>query len=71
MTSWNLRFCNLRILKFKCLRSEIFFIGAVEIIFLVLKVLSTPQNGQTQSNNTSATASELFECVWLICVAGA
>ena len=46
MTSWNLRFFNLRILKFKCLRSEIFFIGAIEIIFLVLKVLSTPQNGQ-------------------------
>ena len=24
----------------------------------------TPQNGQTHSNNSSAAADELFECVW-------
>ena len=24
----------------------------------------TPQNGQTHSNNSSARADELFECVW-------
>ena len=24
---------------------------------------ATPQNGQTYSNNSSATADELFECV--------
>ena len=26
--------------------------------------MPTPQNGQTQSNNLSAVADELFECVW-------
>ena len=35
--------------------------------------LSAPtlQNGQTQSNNTSAIAEELFECVWPFCGVGA
>ena len=28
---------------------------------------TTPQNGQTHSNNSSATANELFDCVWLFC----
>ena len=36
---------------------------------LILKAL-TPQNGQTHSNNVSATADELFECVWPFCVLG-
>ena len=31
----------------------------------------TPQNGQTHSNNFSATADELFECVWPFCGVGA
>ena len=31
----------------------------------------TPQNGQTYSNNSSAVADELFECVWLFCEIGA
>ena len=30
----------------------------------------TPQNGQTQSNNSSAIAEELFECVWPFCGVG-
>ena len=30
-----------------------------------------PLNGQTHSNNSSATANELFECVWPFCKAGA
>ena len=29
------------------------------------------QNGQTHSNNWSAVADELFECVWPFCEAGA
>ena len=30
---------------------------------LILTILTpTPQNGQTHSNNSSATADELFEC---------
>ena len=32
---------------------------------------STPQNGQTHSNNSSAKADKLFECVWSFCVVGA
>ena len=31
----------------------------------------TPQNGQTHSNNSSATADELLECVWWFCGVGA
>ena len=31
----------------------------------------TPENGQTHSNNSSAFANELFECVWLFCGVGA
>ena len=26
--------------------------------------MSTPQNGQTNSNNSSAFPNELFKCVW-------
>ena len=26
--------------------------------------MTTSQNGQTHSNNSSATADKLFECVW-------
>ena len=33
-----------------------------EINYLTLQAL-TPQNGQTHSNNSSANADELFECV--------
>ena len=29
------------------------------------------QNGQTHSNDSSAFADELFECVWLFCGIGA
>ena len=36
---------------------------------LTLKV-PTPQNGQTHSNNLSARADELFECVWPFCGVG-
>ena len=32
---------------------------------------TTPQNGQTHSNNSSATANEMFHCVWLFCGVGA
>ena len=31
----------------------------------------TPQNRQTQLNNSSATADKLFECVWPFCGVGA
>ena len=30
-----------------------------------------PQNSQTHSNNSSAFADELFECVWPLCGVGA
>ena len=30
-----------------------------------------PQNGQTHSNDKSAFADELFECVWPFCGIGA
>ena len=30
-----------------------------------------PQNGQLHSNKSSATADELFECVWPFCEVGA
>ena len=33
--------------------------------------VSTPQNDQTHTNNSSATADELFECVWPFCGVGA
>ena len=29
--------------------------------------VQTPQNGQTHSNSSSATAEELFEFVWPFC----
>ena len=32
---------------------------------------TTPQNGQTHSNNSSATAKEMFNCVWLFFGVGA
>ena len=35
-----------------------------------LNLLSAPQNGQTYSNNSLATAGELFECVWPFCGVG-
>ena len=33
--------------------------------------MPNPQNGQTLSNNSSAVADELFECVWPFCGVGA
>ena len=41
-----------------------------EEVSLTLKS-STPQNGQTHSNYSSATADELFECVCPFCAVGA
>ena len=38
--------------------------------YLTLKA-PIPQNGQTHSNNSSATADELFECVSPFCKVGA
>ena len=32
--------------------------------------MPTPQNGQTHSNNLSAIADELFECIWTFCGIG-
>ena len=32
---------------------------------------TTPQNGQTHSNTSSATANEMFDCVWLFFGVGA
>ena len=43
--------------------------GGSEVLGLTLKA-PTPQNGQTHSNNSSATADELFQCVWLFCGVG-
>ena len=34
------------------------------IKMLLISLTPTPQNGQTHSNNSSAIADELFECVW-------
>ena len=39
-------------------------------IFLTLYA-PTPEIGQTHSNNLSAVADELFECVWTFCGVGA
>ena len=41
--------------------------------FTTFLTLSAPtlQNGQTHSNNSSAVADELFECVWPFCEIGA
>ena len=39
-------------------------------VMLTLKA-PTPQNGQTHSNNSSATADKLFEWVWPFCGVGA
>ena len=33
--------------------------------------MPTPLNGQTHSNNLSAVAKELIECVWPFCGVGA
>ena len=38
---------------------------------LLTLLAPTPQNGQTHSNNSSATANEFFECVWPFCGVGA
>ena len=38
--------------------------------FLLTLYAPTLQNGQTHSNNSSATADELFKCVWLFCEVG-
>ena len=32
--------------------------------------IPTPRNGQTHSNNLSAKANKLFECVWPFCGIG-
>ena len=41
--------------------------------FLLILTLKgpTPQKGQTHSNDSSAAANELFECVWPFCGVGA
>ena len=33
--------------------------------------MPTPNNGETHSDNSSATADELFDCVWPFCGVGA
>ena len=38
---------------------------------LLTLLAATPQNGRTHSNNLSATADELFECVGPFCGVGA
>ena len=49
-------------------------ISLVEVLvfakYLTLQV-SSPQNGQTHSKNSSGVAEELLECVWLFCAVGA
>ena len=39
-------------------------------LMLILKA-PIPHNGQTHSNNSSAKADELFQCVWAVCKVGA
>ena len=40
-------------------------------LWLLTHQAPTPQNGQTHSNNSSATADDLFECIWPFCMVGA
>ena len=40
-------------------------------LWLLTLQAPTPQNGQTHSNKSSATADDLFECVWPFCRVGA
>ena len=58
--------------SFMNLESTLFFIetdfctdDVIQCLLLTLLTLqaSSPQNGQTNSNNSSATADQLFECV--------
>ena len=41
-----------------------------EMDHLLTLLTPTPENGQTHSNNSSAFADELSECVWPFCRAG-
>ena len=41
-----------------------------EMDHLLTLLTPTPENGQTDSNNSSAFADELSECVWPFCRAG-
>ena len=46
--------------------------GYFMITYVIVNPLATtPQNSQTHSNNSSATADKLFECVWPFCEVGA
>ena len=50
-----------------CLTTNCIF-SNVKILFYDLTLyVPIPQNGQTHSNNLSALADELFECVWPFC----
>ena len=52
--------------KYICQRFLPPIFGGREDFGLTFKAPAT-QNGQTHSNNSSATADELFQCVWLFC----
>ena len=46
--------------------------GKDSLLVLVVNLLSTsPKNGQTQSNNLSATANEMSKGIWPFCRVGA
>ena len=51
------------------------FFAKPNFVVLVWKyfefLASSPQNGQTHSNNSSAVVDELFEFVWPFCKVGA
>ena len=59
-----------------CLKIEVrYFLSLNNFIWdkslhLIIQV-RTSQNGQTHSNNLSATTDELFECIWPFCGVGA
>ena len=50
------------------------YLKSLEVESILLDGLTlyvpTPQNGQTHSNNLSAFADALFECVWPFCGVG-
>ena len=41
---------------------EVIYFNEWVVIVILTLLTPTPQNGQTHSNNSSATADELFEC---------
>ena len=69
---WFMHSLNLlRYVSFICYKSEIFWPRGLKLALFGnvtdFNPLSTPQNRQTHSNNSSAVAVEWFECGWPFC----